>query len=459
MLDRLLNKPIFYKVYIALLLLLSIVIIITGQEVYGAVLFGCIAMVALVLFSDLTVFLAPVMLLSVFVTSCYDSYSTFIKFLPLALPLALCILFNVIKYRAKILLGKSFIGLVGVALAVTLGGVGTLPVKDYFSSSSLFYVFALGGGMVLIYLWFSPRINSKTGMNIARLMYAVGVLASFSVLFYCYNNYDILFTRKFTDIYQPSNNLCTFLMLAMPFPLYFAKKRFVDVLATLVMYGSILLTGSRGGLVMGSVELVILLVCYTLFFEKKPLIKALYILITAVCVATFVNCLPTIAVRLAFYKHQTPPESPTLWESIMLLKEHIVSPNESRVRLLLRAVDDLRSNLLFGVGLGYKGNADIYSPVSGAMNWYHMWTAQIFGGLGLLGVVAYGYQLVTRWIIYFKNRSPLNMTLFLSYIGLWLMSQVNPGEFCPIPYALTAVIYFIIIERAKYGDSEADPYL
>lgn len=459
MLDRLLNKPIFYNVYITLLLLSSIAIIITGQEVFGAVLFGCIAMLAMVLFSDFTVFFAPVMLLSVFVTSCYDSYSTFIEFLPLAIPLGLSILFNVIKYRAKIHLGKSFWGLVAVALAVTLGGVGTLSVKDYFSPASLFYVFALGGGMVLVYLWFSPRVNERTGINIAKLMYAVGVLACFAVLFYCYKNYDILFSRKFTDIFQPSNNLSTFLMLAMPFPLYFAKKRYVDLLATLVMYGCIVLTGSRGGLVLGALELIILLVCYTLFFEKKPFVKVLYILITAVCVATLINCLPTIATRLAFYKHQTIPEDLTLWESIILLKEQMVLPNESRVTLFNRAIDDLRSNLLFGAGLGYNGNADIYSPVKGAMNWYHMWTAQIMGGFGLLGIVAYGYQLISRCVIYFKNRSALNMTLFLSYIGLWLMSQVNPGEFCPIPYALTAVIYFIIVERGKNGDSEANPDL
>ena len=36
------------------------------------------------------------------------------------------------------------------------------------------------------------------------------------------------------------------------------------------------------------------------------------------------------------------------------------------------------------------------------------------------------------------------------------MSQVNPGEFCPVPYALTAVILFLFIEQPR-KKAAADP--
>jgi hypothetical protein len=108
---------------------------------------------------------------------------------------------------------------------------------------------------------------------------------------------------------------------------------------------------------------------------------------------------------------------------------------------------DFKSNPVFGVGIGYTGNEDAYNPVKGAMNWYHMWFAQVIGGLGVLGILAYGYQLVDRFIIFFKNRSMVNLTFLLSYLGLLLMSQVNPGEFCPMPYAALAMTYFALMEK------------
>ena len=46
--------------------------------------------------------------------------------------------------------------------------------------------------------------------------------------------------------------------------------------------------------------------------------------------------------------------------------------------------------------------------------------------------------------------------LFLCYGGLLLMSQTNPGEFCPFPYEMLAVMIFVIIEtrKEKGADSE-----
>jgi hypothetical protein len=35
----------------------------------------------------------------------------------------------------------------------------------------------------------------------------------------------------------------------------------------------------------------------------------------------------------------------------------------------------------------------------------------------------------------------------MSYFGLFIMSQVNPGEFCPMPYTALAVTFFIAMEK------------
>ena len=122
---------------------------------------------------------------------------------------------------------------------------------------------------------------------------------------------------------------------------------------------------------------------------------------------------------------------------------------DSRIGLFRRMIRDFKSNPIFGAGLGNTGNTDLYNPVKGAMVWYHMWLPQIVGSLGLVGIAAYGYQLVARVRIYLKNPDFVNRTFFLSYLGLLLMSQVNPGEFCPVPYAMLAVTCFALIESPE----------
>ncbi len=456
MLDKLLKKSLFYNIYLAILFVMSLVVVITEQQIAGAVIFGCIAALSLILFSDLTVFLTPTLLLSVFVTVCYDSYSTFIKFVPLAVPLAFCVIFNLIKYRAKPKLGSSFKGTVAVAIAVTLGGFGTLSAKSYFAPTSLFYVFMLGGGMILLYLLFSSRITEKSGRMLIKAMYAVGMLASFIICFFYFKNWEE-FVNSFRFLnFTASNNLSTFIMMAMPFPMLYARKRHIDVLATLFMYLCIVMSSSRGGLVMGTVEMLVIFIAYTFFFEKSKIKKVLYTSVFIICVLTFFNFLPELVIKVSYKSLSRDTDSMTLKECFDILKQYFINPEEPRARVLKRSIGDFLSNPVFGVGLGYTGNSDIYSPKTGAMNWYHIWTAQVFGGLGIVGILAYCYQLVLRTVIYFKNASPVNMTFFVSYIGLWLMSQLNPGEFCPIPYALLATVYFIIIERKKHEDTKTD---
>jgi hypothetical protein len=129
--------------------------------------------------------------------------------------------------------------------------------------------------------------------------------------------------------------------------------------------------------------------------------------------------------------------------------------DEPRAKLLERMVEDFRSNMLFGRGLGYSGNSDIYNPVKGAMHWYHMMIPQIIGSLGLFGVAAYSWQFILRVRTVLKNVDAYNLVMGLSYLGLFLMSQVNPGEFCPIPYALIGVLIFLMLE--KYDKSRCLP--
>ena len=128
---------------------------------------------------------------------------------------------------------------------------------------------------------------------------------------------------------------------------------------------------------------------------------------------------------------------------------------EPRVAMLLNLLDIFKEKkiYIFGHGIGFTGNTDHYNPVKGAMHWYHMIIPQIVGSMGIVGIISYSYQFFLRCytlIVSFIHADKfMTCALGLSYFGVLLMSMLNPGLFCPIPYTLLAVLIFAVID----GDS------
>ena len=447
MINRLFKNTVFSTVYTVVLFLGACAVILCEWEINGAILFAYIAAAALILSSRLTDAMLPAMLLSVFVTKCYDSADTFLGKLPWMLPVVLAIVLHFVIYRKqycqRACLGASFPALCAVTVAVTVGGLGTISPSDYFSGGSLFYMFGLGIGMILFYLIIRANLTEEDIQEVIRILYVTGLLACFCVLHFYYQNWDEFMETKAFILFQSKNNLATFLMLAMPFPLFYASRRYVDLLSVLLMYACIILAGSRGGLLMGTVEFLLLLLIFMLRRHSPVTFRILCGGTIVISIGLLVGFLPQL---MAFMQVPFDAVNATPQTYLLALKNFFVNADEARVRLVSRMTEDFRRNPLFGTGIGYTGNSDLYSPVKGAMNWYHMWFAQVIGGLGLVGILAYGYQLCVRAILFFKNQNLKTLTLFLSYLGLFLMSQVNPGEFCPMPYAALAVTYFALME-------------
>lgn len=431
-------KPYINRLFMSRYLMLAefaaaCVIIVLGREVMGAVAFTFLAIATLVLCNDMLASLMPCLMMSVFLTKCYDSADTFLPWAWVALPAALAGLIHLFAYGRRTRITPNFWGIVAVAVAVTLGGLGTITAGEYWNATSLLYVGLLGIGAVVYYLWAMTCMREREEYDIfnkfAGIFYAMGALACFSVLHYYWVQRDMVWETCTLAEFQASNNLATFLMIAMPFSCWFSRKNKVHLLGFLLIFVCLFLSGSRGGLVMGTIEFFICLV-YLAAVEKK--FRIVYICsIFAVAALIFFS----VDNLLSFYKIDTLGE--------------LVSHNEARYELLRRVGTDIKSNMLFGRGLGYSGNSDIYNPVKGAMHWYHMMIPQIIGSLGVLGVFAYILQFTIRAYSVLRKTDAFKIVLGLSYLGLFLMSQVNPGEFSP-PYALTAVLIFVMVD---YSDS------
>ena len=102
------------------------------------------------------------------------------------------------------------------------------------------------------------------------------------------------------------------------------------------------------------------------------------------------------------------------------------------------------------------GNSDVHNNAEFTLCWYHCSPIQSLGSFGIVGVAAYGYLIYLRIRTLAKNFTFFNIAMFLSYIGLEMMSLVNPGIFVPFPYLFLVTIYFVVMERCN---SEKDKQL
>lgn len=88
--------------------------------------------------------------------------------------------------------------------------------------------------------------------------------------------------------------------------------------------------------------------------------------------------------------------------------------------------------------LGYEPVQTVYNSL-----------AQVMGSMGLVGIVAYGRLLHDRIALLRQgSRDPFVRILTLSYLGMFLISLCNPGEFCPFPNAALMVMVFAQAEEA-----------
>ena len=424
----------------ALLFLLALLFVWFKWYVAGAVAFALIASAELFLCSDLSIPALPFLLLSCIVLPCYDSFDLFIRYV-WVLPIVIAALFfNLIVFREKMKVGRTFFGQVAVMIALMLGGTGYIARNDLLSPMSLFYVLSLGLGMVLVYLILKSRfarfnIYGIFG-RIAPTMYLVGILCCVIILLYTVrdNPADPVFSdRVFRNLllaeYLPSNNLSTLLMFAMPFPVWYALKQHpIHIVSCLVFYFAIIVSGSRAGILLGAVELIL---CF-LFWMRYcgPITKK---------IGSFLGPILFLLGLISIH-----------WFFTTYAQYAFIAQNEVRVDAFNISVREFFDHPIFGIGLRNHALDEIYQPKKGALCWFHMYFPQIFASMGLVGFFAYLIQLLLRsTLIFRRKKGPVRSTLGMSYIGLFLMSQLNPGEFCPFPYALMAVGIFVMLEQLE----------
>lgn len=416
-------------------------------EIYGTLVFGFIVAGCLVISDDIMAGLAPFMLTCLVAIKCYDSFDAFMRFKLLAIPLAVLLGIHFIAYRKKLVIGGTlFWPMVFVSISILLGGLGFISSEEYFAPTSLYHMVGLGFGMVFLYIYFYSHIEvhsdySLIGM-LTKIMVLSGCFASFMVITYYIININTVIDVRGLIYLQWRNNLSTILMLTMPFAFFRASKKSYAVVLGFIFYFAILLTGSRGGLVFGSVELLMCIVMYMVYDRRRRLA---YIIICGFFLFAF----------LAFSRQFIDFFGSTLDRLFKAINDFLIGEeNEVRAIHYKRGINDFLNNPIFGTGLGYMGNRDVHASKEGALCWYHCEPIQIAASFGMIGLAAFAYQFIRRNVLLWRKATLFNMTVFLSYMSLEMMSLVNPGILCPMPYLLLVTMFFVIVEKCDVGEKQ-----
>ena len=368
----------------------------------------------------------PFLHLTLLLIFCYDSFSVFIKYVWLAPVVVIALGVYLWRVRPSLVKGPSFFALLLVSAATLLGGVGMIAAADYFRPASLVFMIGLGPGLLFSY-WIArhefrlPAV--REGLRLDLLYW--GLTAALITAAFLIPRFLEARTLFLTFTVQWSNNMATILMIAMPSALMQKKRDLRHYVLAFLMFAAVIMLGSRGGALFIGIELIAC--CFFAWQQENDYVYRLWNrFYFAMVLLVGGYCLWFVLANAEAFQ--------------------LVTTDEARAQMLRRGFEDFLKNPLFGSGLGYRGNADLYSGKQGTINWYHTFIAQVVGGLGAFGVLAWCYQLYVRFRLAFCVRRDKECGFALCYLGLFLMSMVNPGEFCPVPYAYLAVCFFALIE-------------
>lgn len=397
-------------------------------ENYAIPLF--ILWVLLVLLTDpsfLNVFL-PVTLLCGFAIRTASQSTYLLNHMWLAVPVVAVIAVHFILYGKKQKLRFLFPH-IAVSVALALGGLFFISPENYFKPDALYYVFFLGFGMLFFYVWFRSGVASNEYYDVReKLMQSfllLGVFCTYSIL----DETLRLFLATGTPFgaYLWSNDICELMLFCIPAAFYYSKKHYAFVAVGFVFYGTMALTRSFSAVLAGG---ILLLACLAYLFCYRKKFRAL----TAVFFALI--CVGAIALAA--------------WAAVEKGGFHTLFAEEEngRIALIRSAWEGFLSSPIFGVGIGTPSRYVGFMSI----DWTHNYLFQILGSMGAVGVIAYGYQLYARGRLIFSKRDPFRMAAALSYLGIFLVSMLQPGEFCPMPYEMMAVMIFAVLEASDEED-------
>lgn len=369
--------------------------------------------------------LLPILLLNAMAMRTEDWTTVLLQFVWLVVPTAVSIVLHFVLYPKKWNHGDYLWGICAVSAALLLGGIGSISAKEYFDPyTSLYYIFLSGVGMIGFYFAMRNYNRSSEKYRMEDRFFTILLL----VAYYC--AFSLLFARwqqhvAFDTFHVRAwhNDSCVMILYAFPAPFYFAvKKNYWAFLLALPLIGGIFAGNSLAAVFVAALLVAVGFVYLWVYRKDKRLCSGLAMAIGIIAVAL-------LAWRYGLF-------SGDAIVSFFTEEEH------GRIEKWRQFLNYFADHPLFGAGMGVQDR----EIATMAMEWAHNWVLQIFGSMGIVGAVAYGYQLFLRARLIFRKRDPARMAMGMVFLGIFLVSMLQPGEFCPMPHGMMVTLVFVLLE-------------
>ena len=170
---------------------------------------------------DLLASLPTVMFTLLTSVSYYKDFSALTQYMWYAIvPFALALLFNLIYYRRRMVIGKLTYPYIAVSAALIIGGVGVISADDYFEPIGLYYTLGLGLGQLVLYLISRSRLENERGYDrverVARILYTGGLLFVVVVLGFYIQNIDKFIEKGGVLFFKQRNFVTSVFLMVIP---------------------------------------------------------------------------------------------------------------------------------------------------------------------------------------------------------------------------------------------------
>lgn len=376
--------------------------------------------------------LLPLLLLNALAFHTTGQDTILSKHVWLAFPTAAAIILHFLLHRRPLVVGKSFYPLLAVSAALLLGGVGSVTAAEYFHFGSLYYTVFLGVGMLFFYLWMRGHIFSTDAYDakdrFMEILLSMGLYSAFVIWEHAFRTLVAFGEMK---VPMAPNDLCELILFAIPAAFYFAVKNYKFIFLGFILYFSMVPARSLSALFFGA---VLIIGCLWYVFCYRPGCRLVTVFITLLCFG-----------GAFFIARQAGVLTPSGFERFFLEEEN------GRLNLFRLYAERFLASPVFGGGVGVGAGDSNFMKYP----WAHNYLLQILGSMGIVGALAYGYQLVVRIRMLFSRIDYFRMAVALCYLGIFSISMLQPGEFCPMPYELLTVCLFVFLEMTESGDVPA----
>ena len=432
------------RYYLPFLLLTECIAVFCDAALECMYFYVFLCVVVMIFSDDLLSVMPTVMFTLLTSVSYYKDFSVLTQYMWYAIvPFALALIFNLIHYRRKIVFGKLTYPLIAVSAALILGGVGVISFEDYFAPMGLYYTIGLGLGQLALYLIFRSGIENERDYDrferVARILYTGGLLFVIVVFGFYIQNFEKFLEKGGVLFFKPRNYLTTMFLMCMPMTCVLVRRSNLYLIGMALMYIAMVMTGSRSGLLFGSV-LLVMCVVYIYITNKKS--RRLY--------NWLFGCAALLAVAAAVVV------VPELYAARI---NNAAAGDKTRIEFIKRGISNFLGHPIFGIGIGSTKDIGIFKAyVPGSLVFYHNAVIQVISSMGLAGIAAYGWMLIKRLKMLWQGRKSAGICAFaLAYIGILMMSMTNPGIFCPFPELGLLTLMFAMIEKEeeiKYMEDE-----